>query len=393
MAQHDAPYLDDGMVDHFGDALFATSAADIPQNDDVSAYSWEFPLDALNMPGMAQGLSLPQPQSFAQNQINPYPQHDHVPQIYVDTSLPNNHPYPSMTPSSAYMSPMTPSYGDSSSTTDESGKFAYSPNTPFLSPNERYTHIASGTQSQTSSPTIRSQVEYSIKSEVSSPNRSPTHLLQPAMGSHLPSRGRSVSAPGPRGAVIVNSSTRGPIVPQKKYKPHTMSDRKRYVEDIALKPTIFFKDVKNGELIDGIPIVLIMQNRIPGLQGRDDSMLSDCGPSISVRINWPGYASWSRQIPTRDFRTPPQPVTRAKLAKNVAKTVERFIAEHQNRPMDDDGDAGSAAANQNWKIGGHDGIHASDLALVHLEHVSKGSWQVQLQLMHPRGTPPQGAHF
>lgn len=140
----------------------------IPQNDDVSAYPWEYSLDDLNMPGMAQGLSLPQPQSFAQNQINHYPQHDHVPQIYVDTSLPNNHPYPStMTPSSAYMSPMTPSYGDSSSTTDESGKFAYSPNTPFLSPNERYTHIASGTQSQTSSPTIRSQVEYSIKSEVS----------------------------------------------------------------------------------------------------------------------------------------------------------------------------------------------------------------------------------
>lgn len=64
-----------------------------------------------------------------------------------------------------------------------------------------------------------------------------------------------------------------------------MSDRKRYVEEIELKPTIFFTDFKNGELIEGLPILLIMQNRIPGLQGRDDSMLSDCGPSISVRIN------------------------------------------------------------------------------------------------------------
>ncbi|EIM80463.1 uncharacterized protein STEHIDRAFT_33963, partial [Stereum hirsutum FP-91666 SS1] len=110
------------------------------------------------------------------------------------------------------------------------------------------------------------------------------------------------------------------------------------------------------------------------------------GPSISVRISWPGYAFWSRQIPTRDFRTPPQPVTRAKLAKNVAKTVERFITEHQNRSMDDAGDAGSAAANQKWKIGGPDGIQATDLVLLHLENVSKSSWQVALQLLHPRSS-------
>lgn len=61
--------------------------------------------------------------------------------------------------------------------------------------------------------------------------------------------------------------------------------------------------------------------------------------------------------------------------------------------MDDDGDAGSAAANEDWKIGGHNGIKASDLALIHLEHVSKGSWQVQLQLVHPRGALPQSTHF
>ena len=41
---------------------------------------------------------------------------------------------------------------------------------------------------------------------------------------------------------------------------------------------------------------------------------------------WPGYQPWSRQVPTRDFRNPPGPITRAKLAKNVAKSVARFIA-------------------------------------------------------------------
>lgn len=49
-----------------------------------------------------------------------------------------------------------------------------------------------------------------------------------------------------------------------------------------------------------------------------------------------------------------------------------------------DGDAGQPAE-QDWKIGGQDGIHASDLVLLHLEQVSRGSWQVQLQLLHPRG--------
>ena len=94
------------------------------------------------------------------------------------------------------------------------------------------------------------------------------------------------------------------------------------------------------------------------LVDRDDPMFEGRGPSVSIRLNvcllwsllspvfvivllicvaprvmnadlyvkqWPGYPPWSRQIPTRDFRSPPQPVTRAKLARNVAKTIKRFI--------------------------------------------------------------------
>lgn len=73
-----------------------------------------------------------------------------------------------------------------------------------------------------------------------------------------------------------------------------------------------------------------------GLPSRSDSwyvlnMWSSQLPSngvlwrLTVIPQWPGYAPWSKQIPTRDFRTPPQPITRSKLAKNVAKTVKRFI--------------------------------------------------------------------
>jgi hypothetical protein len=47
--------------------------------------------------------------------------------------------------------------------------------------------------------------------------------------------------------------------------------------------------------------------------------------SSHIIFQWPGYRQWSRQIPTKDFRSPPGPITIAKLAKNVAKCVQRFM--------------------------------------------------------------------
>jgi hypothetical protein len=41
---------------------------------------------------------------------------------------------------------------------------------------------------------------------------------------------------------------------------------------------------------------------------------------------------WSKQIPTRDFRSQPGSITLAKLAKNIAKMVERFIKVIQALP-------------------------------------------------------------
>jgi hypothetical protein len=97
------------------------------------------------------------------------------------------------------------------------------------------------------------------------------------------------------------------------------------------------------------------------------------------------------QIPTKDFRSPPCPITRSKLAKNIARTVERFIKvlfpyglsivsrlstftlqEKSRAAMDPDEDP-------RWRVGpGH--ITIDDLVLVGLQHVSKGSWQCHLRL-------------
>ena len=49
--------------------------------------------------------------------------------------------------------------------------------------------------------------------------------------------------------------------------------------------------------------------------------------------------------------------------------------EHKGRPMEEDGDLA-------WLVGPGK-IDIFDLVLVRLDHVSKGSWQAQLQLVRP----------
>ncbi|KAI9511593.1 hypothetical protein F5148DRAFT_1280687 [Russula earlei] len=183
------------------------------------------------------------------------------------------------------------------------------------------------------------------------------------------------SSPEPERPIIPFSEhPRGPMVPQKRYKPHTNSDRKRYVDEVKLEHSITFFMQNPDEL--GISLRDAMHGRYARLVAREEPMFRERGPSISVRINWPGFQPWSRQIPTRDFRNPPGPITRAKLAKNVAKSVARFIGEHKGRAMEEDGDPA-------WLVGPGK-IDVFDLVLVRLDHVSKGSWQAQLQLAKPR---------
>jgi hypothetical protein len=165
-------------------------------------------------------------------------------------------------------------------------------------------------------------------------------------------------------------ASRGIPVPQKMYKPHTQSDRRRYVEEVELEPPIMF--FLQGPAECGIPLRDALTGKYIRLVGRDDAMFRERGPSVSIRLKWPGYGNWSRQIPTKDFRSPPCPITRSKLAKNIARTVERFIKEKYRAVMDPDEDP-------RWRVGpGH--ITIDDLVLVGLQHVSKGSWQCHLRL-------------
>lgn len=187
----------------------------------------------------------------------------------------------------------------------------------------------------------------------------------------------------------------GPFVPQPMYKPHTTSDRKRYVEEVLLEAPLFFYSDHPTQC--GILLKDALQSRTKKLRDRDQVVFEGRGPSVSIRLEvsqqviivrpqpsyfipfqWPGYRQWSRQIPTKDFRSPPGPITLAKLAKNVAKCVQRFMIDRKSLPLEEESDP-------RWRIGdGPDDIKLEDLVLVSIHHVSLGSWQPHLRLVRPR---------
>lgn len=175
-----------------------------------------------------------------------------------------------------------------------------------------------------------------------------------------------------RAVLDLPMSAHGPFIPQPMYRPHTNSDRKRYVEEIELEAPIYFSMDHPSEF--GILLSDALHSRVKRLHNRDHLVFEGRGPSVSIRLEWPGYRQWSRQIPTKDFRTPPGPITLAKLAKNVAKCIQRFIEERKHQNLEDDSDP-------SWKVGtGANHIKLEDLVLISIHHVSLGSWQPQLRL-------------
>lgn len=79
----------------------------------------------------------------------------------------------------------------------------------------------------------------------------------------------------------------GPFIPQKTYRPHTISDRRRYVDEVELEtPIMFFSNKPTG---CGIPLRDALSSRFSTLEGRDDAMFQGRGPSVSIRLNVRGF--------------------------------------------------------------------------------------------------------
>ncbi len=77
------------------------------------------------------------------------------------------------------------------------------------------------------------------------------------------------------------------------YKPHTSSDRHKYVEEVNLDPPIYFWVQDPSEC--GLALSDALHSRVRRLIDRDELMFKDRGPSVSVRIE----VSYS--IPFYDF--------------------------------------------------------------------------------------------
>ncbi|KAF9777448.1 hypothetical protein BJ322DRAFT_1056084 [Thelephora terrestris] len=121
----------------------------------------------------------------------------------------------------------------------------------------------------------------------------------------------------------------------------------------------------------GVPIVDAAEYRLSDLLGGDDLMFVNTTVStFSVRIEWPGYKMWNGQFRAKSWGGTNEPITRSRLALQIAKRVIEFLEAMEGVETED----------MAWKVGrGH--IVASDLVLVSLAQVSKGSWQPLLRLL------------
>ncbi|KIK80097.1 hypothetical protein PAXRUDRAFT_159591, partial [Paxillus rubicundulus Ve08.2h10] len=169
-------------------------------------------------------------------------------------------------------------------------------------------------------------------------------------------------------SVVLNGPRR--FVPQTIYQPHSQGDKERYVALATLNPPIIFR--AHDSLEWGVPLqTLLAKQAIRLLQGNEPAF-SSIGPSVSIRMQWPGYQPYHKSISTKDYSSTRRPINISKLAKLVAKRIQLFMEIMSKRPME-------IGSDQQWRVGPHH-ITLDDLILVSLHHISRGSWQPQIRL-------------
>ncbi|KAF9644729.1 hypothetical protein BDM02DRAFT_874158 [Thelephora ganbajun] len=162
-----------------------------------------------------------------------------------------------------------------------------------------------------------------------------------------------------------NTGRRQVIVPQ---RPYVLPYGQSYFDKFIPENPITFPSRSGG---DGIVLTDAINENFDHLIGRDDHVFVEyTGSAITLRLEWPGYESWAGQIRTKDWRRKPEPVTRAKLATEVAKKVRSFIRDNIDKP--------TTSGSERWRVG-PGFIEVKDLVLIRLLHVSKGSWQAEFR--------------
>ncbi|KAH9988570.1 hypothetical protein BJV77DRAFT_1186368 [Russula vinacea] len=143
----------------------------------------------------------------------------------------------------------------------------------------------------------------------------------------------------------------GTIVPQTLWSPQSQGAMNKYVLDATLQLPIFF--VRQDRTV-GLPLHEAVEGPHGTLLGAQTYALLGGQSTHHVRIQWPGYRTWKRQVQARDDSRWRNPITLAKFAQHVGRCVSKFLQAN--------------------------GILPGEVLLLGAVHVSSGTWQPILAL-------------
>ncbi|KAI0248869.1 hypothetical protein BJV78DRAFT_1114999, partial [Lactifluus subvellereus] len=149
------------------------------------------------------------------------------------------------------------------------------------------------------------------------------------------------------------------VVPQTLWLPHSVTDRRQHVLEAELQMPIFF-ECSNGGL--GLSLDDTFNGRFQNLLRAQQFAPLGYKTTTHIRIGWPGYVEFRRQVQIRDETAQRNPVTMSRFALHLARSVDAFLRLYR------------------WRIGqGPDSIMRNDIMIIGAVHVSAGSWMPILQ--------------
>ncbi|KAN0131225.1 hypothetical protein V8E53_010929 [Lactarius tabidus] len=156
----------------------------------------------------------------------------------------------------------------------------------------------------------------------------------------------------------------GTVVPQIMWSPHSVSDRRQYVEMGKLQMPVFFED--NDRAL-GFSLEASVDGQFHLLRHASDPAPLGQKTTTHIRI--------IRQIPICDEFGECNPITMAKFLGQVGQTVDSFLraCESDSGCVDD--------RSKSWQIG-PGGIQCGDIIIIGAAQVSAGSWMPIMQLNH-----------
>ncbi|KAH9176499.1 hypothetical protein EDB89DRAFT_1902839 [Lactarius sanguifluus] len=163
---------------------------------------------------------------------------------------------------------------------------------------------------------------------------------------------------------------RGTVVPQTMWAPHTVTDKKQHVEEAVLQMPIFFEGV-DGKL--GLSLEASAAGRCHGLRNAQEFAPLGQKSTTHIRIVWPGYKDFKRQVQIRDETSEHNPITISRFAHHIGRSVDAFLKACEPDP-------GSTNDRRELWVIGPPGIQRSDIIVIGAIHVSAGSWMPVLQL-------------